>query len=262
MACQALAGLRAEVARLEGRVGGMMAGGQALAFGLPAIDRVLPGGGLARGALHEVGGGGAGMAPGNEAALAFLAGIAARLSGPVLWVVPRMDLFAPGLATAGLAPERVLFAEAPSDKAMLAVMEEGLRHAGLAAVIGEVARIGLTPSRRLHLAAGASGVTALLLCRQMAEAPSAAVTRWRVAGMPRPRAAGEPWHEEGSGLTSDMGRARWRLDLLRCRGGAGAEGLSWMVEACDAQGRLDLVAGLADGSAAPGAAAEPYRAVG
>ena len=36
----------------------------------------------------------------------FMAGVAARAWGPVLWVVRRRDLFAPGLYQAGLAPER------------------------------------------------------------------------------------------------------------------------------------------------------------
>ena len=60
------------------------------------IDRVLPGGGLALGALHEVAGGGNGAIDGAAAAL-FAAGIAARTKGKVLWCVTRQDLFAPAL---------------------------------------------------------------------------------------------------------------------------------------------------------------------
>jgi protein ImuA len=193
--------------------------------------------------------------PGIEAALGFIAGIAARAAGPVLWVAPRIELYAPGLAMAGLMPDRLILAEAGGDKQVLAAMEEGLRHKGLKAVVGEADAVNLTSSRRLQLAAQAGGALGLLLCRRAGENPSAAVTRWRVAGVPGP---GRLRGQEAVTL-SDMGRAHWRLDLVRCRGG---EPQSWIVEACDGQGRLDLVAELGDRSAAPVEAAFGARRVG
>jgi len=63
-------------------------------FGIAEIDARLPGCGLALGALHEVGGGGNGAIDGATAAL-FVAGIAARTRGKVLWCLDRPDLFAP-----------------------------------------------------------------------------------------------------------------------------------------------------------------------
>ncbi len=217
-----------------------------LCFGIPAIDAHLPGGGLMAGALHEVAGDGPDAEHGTEAAL-LLAGLLARRRGPVLWAVRRHDLFAPALAAAGLHPDRVVFAEAGS--AVLLVMEEALRHPGLAGVVGEVGRLGLTASRRLQLAAEGSGVTAFALRRfrraadpALAE-PNAATTRWRVAALPSPPPM--PHAPQVPGLA----RARWRLDLVRCRGGAPA---TWTVEACDAQGRLALVTDLPDRSAAAG----------
>src|SRR5262245_49465485 len=97
-----------------------------LPFGIKAIDERLPEGGLTLGALHEVAGGGNGAIDGAAAAL-FAAGIAARTRGRVLWCVTRQDLFAPGLAQAGLAPDRVIYVEAGGDKAVLACFEEALR---------------------------------------------------------------------------------------------------------------------------------------
>ncbi|TGQ96782.1 damage-inducible protein, partial [Mesorhizobium sp. M4B.F.Ca.ET.200.01.1.1] len=110
------------------------------------IDARLPGGGLALGALHEIAGGGNGAIDGAAAAL-FAGGVAARTRGKVLWCITRPDLFAPPLAQAGLKPDRVIYVEAGDDKTILACMEEGIRHGGLGAVVGEVARLTMTASR-------------------------------------------------------------------------------------------------------------------
>ena len=239
--------LRATIARIE-RGGAAIGAGTAPPFGHAALDGALPGGGLGLGALHEVAGAGPDVEHGAAAAL-FITGTLARLCGPVLWVLERHDLFAPALAAVGLHPARVLHVEAGRPASVLLVMEEGLRTPGLAGVVGEVSgRLTLTASRRLQLAAEASGAVAFTLRRSrrhddpaLAE-PSAAVTRWRIAALPSGPAV--PDAPEVPGLA----RARWRLDLVRCRGG---EPRSWIVEACDAQGRLGVAADLANGQAAP-----------
>jgi hypothetical protein len=141
------------IRRLEGAAGRRRL---VLPFGIKAIDRHLPGGGLALGALHEVAGGGHGAIDGAAAAL-FAAGIAARLHGQVLWCLTRQDLFAPALAQAGLVPDRVIYVEAGDEKSVLICFEEGLRHGGLGAVVAEVARLSMTASRRLQLAAEGLG---------------------------------------------------------------------------------------------------------
>src|SRR5215468_1879727 len=139
-----------------------------LPFGIKAIDKRLPEGGLALGALHEVAGGGNGAIDGAAAAL-FAAGIATRIRGRVLWCVTRQDLFAPALASAGLAPDRVIYVEAGDEKSVLACFEEGLRHGGshggLGAVVAEVARLSMTASRRLQLAAEDSGAIGIAIRR-------------------------------------------------------------------------------------------------
>jgi protein ImuA len=237
---ETLARLRAQIARIER--GDASRPARSIPFGIPALDHF---GGLLLGALHEVAGGGPDTEHGAAAAL-FLAGVLARTEGPVLWVRQRPDLFAPGLACAGLHPARLVFADAGKD--VLAAMEEGLAHPGLAAVVGEFAgRLSLVGSRRLQLAAEQSGVMAALLRRSRIfndpelTAPSAAVTRWRITALPSgpalPHAPSVP----------GLGRALWRLELMHRRGG---EAESWIVEACDATGCLALVAGVAHGSAA------------
>jgi hypothetical protein len=74
-------------------------------------------------------------------------------AGKVLWCITRPDLFAPALAQAGLVPDRVIYVEAGDETSVLVCFEEGLRHGGLGAVVAEVARLSMTASRRLQLAA-------------------------------------------------------------------------------------------------------------
>jgi protein ImuA len=230
-----IADLRARIAAIEGSA----APRTALPFGLPAIDGHLPGGGLASAALHEVAG--SQELCDDAAATVFLAGILARLEGPVFWCLRWRDLFAPALDLAGLAPDRVIHVEAGSDTNVLLAMEECLRHSGLAGVVGEVAKLSTTASKRLQLAAESSGVPAFAFRRASpVDAPSegsAALTRWRVLAAP----------SAPLGIPS-LGRPRWEVQLERVRCG---EPKHWIVEACDAQGRLALPAPLVDRPAAP-----------
>lgn len=238
VAASALAALRAEIARIEG---GGRSRRDALPFGIAALDARLPHGGLAFGALHEAGG--ADEDGFCAAATLFLAGIAARAGGRVLWGLSEPDLFAPALAQAGLAPERALYFEAADDRTMLACAEEALRHGGFVAVVAEVALLSMAASRRLQLAAEATGAMALVLRRRRRRADAqdflrsiAAATRWRVSALPS-----SPLPVPG------VGRARWRVEILRCRG---AEGAVFELEGCDGEGRLAIPAELADGSPA------------
>jgi protein ImuA len=225
--------LRAQIEKIEGKGRRVKS---VLPFGIAEIDSRLPGGGLTLGALHEIAGGGNGAVDGAAAAL-FVAGIAARTRGKILWVITRPDLFAPALAQAGLAPDRVIYVEAGNDKTVLACIEEGLRHGGLGAVVGEVARLDMTASRRLQLCAEGSGTIGIALrrWRRQTEAsdfgqPTAAATRWRVSVMP---SAALP--------VPGVGRHRWLLELIRARAGESAD---FEVEACDDSGRLALPAEL------------------
>jgi protein ImuA len=217
-----------------------------LPFGVDGLDSRLASGGLRLDALHEFAAGSGDMAD-DCAATLFMAGIAARAWGPVLWVVRRRDLFAPGLAQVGLDHRRLIYAEAADDAELLAIMEEGLRHRGLGAVIGEAKRADMTATRRLQLAAEGGRTIALLMKRVSREGadpigmPSAAVTRWRVTCAPS-----TPLPVEG------VGRARWQLSLARQKGG---EAFEQLVEACDATGRCALPAMVAARAAAAGRAA-------
>jgi protein ImuA len=260
-----IAMLKSRIARLERPMQEAGGGHKIVPFGIPAIDGRLPGGGLWLGALHEVAGGGPDLEHGAAAAL-LAARLLARLPGPVLWVLGKPDLFAPALDAVGLHPDRVIYAEAGRSRAVLPTMEEGLRHAGLAGVVGEVpGRLTLTASRRLQLAAEQSGVICLALRRDRGQGqgqgrgdallaePTAAMTRWRISPLPSPPPLAH------SPDTPGLGWPRWRLELLRCRGG---EPASWIVEASDeSKNNLPLSAKLADRPAAA-ALARRHAAVG
>jgi protein ImuA len=288
--------LRERVRRIE-RSPAMAHG--VLPFGVAALDRALPGGGLARGALHEILGAGGDEEDGALAA-AFAAHILGRLTRPptspslsplkggegkqtlplsapgggegrgevgvVLWCLPRPDLYGPGLAAHGLDPGRVVLVRASRDAEILWAMEEGLRAPGIVAVVGEVGSLPMVASRRLQLAAERSGITALLLRRwrdggqavRERALPNAAVTRWRIAALPSRPMRDEP----------GVGHPRWRVELLRCRGGEPAswempawEMPAWEMEVPDATDHVSLAAALADRPATP-ITAEKYRRAG
>ena len=71
-----------------------------LTFGLAPLDGRLADGGVRLNALHEIGSRGSNWGD-DAAAILFVAGIAARTKGEVLWVVRSRDLFARLLATLG-----------------------------------------------------------------------------------------------------------------------------------------------------------------
>ena len=204
--------LRAALARLDRPA--LDEGGAILPLGLPGIDGALPGGGLRRGCLHELCG-----KTRPAAALGFAVALLGRVlagHGRAVWIGRRDDLFAPGLAALGLAPERLILVRARARDAGLWALEEALSTPGLCAALAEVDQLSLTQSRRLQLAAEAQGVTALLLRPRRAVAtPSAATTRWRIAAAPS-QAGGR-----------DLGPPRWRVELVRCRGGRTGV---WQVE--------------------------------
>lgn len=206
---------------------------EVLPFGVPEIDRKLLGGGLAFGCLHEVRGAGTGMADAT-AAMLFIAAALGRSKGKILWFAAKRDLFAPALNQVGLDMTRVIFVETGDEKKVLARMEEGLRHGGVTAVVGELGTLTMNESRRLQLAAEQSGAMGVVLRRQWnsgevgsALAQTASRTCWSVSAEQRMHGAEH---------------MRWQLELMRCRAG---ERHVFEVEGCDDEGRLVMPCDLA-----------------
>lgn len=260
-----LAALRARVRQIEegpGGYGGLPGRARpVLSLGLAALDAALPGGGLPLGALHEIEGERAEWDDGVTLGfcLALLARHQARFpgAGDILWVSRWGDLYPPALAARGLDPDRLVLVRAQAEADLFWAMEEGLRCRRLAAVVGEVEGLDRLAGRRLQLAAEASGVTAFALHRRFrprrrGREASAALSRWRVT------AANS--HDENDPVDSTfIGRPRWRLDLLRCRGAAPG---SWQVEWNDAACGFSLAPALCDRSLAKGPPAKTQPAVG
>jgi protein ImuA len=268
------AAVAAELRRLLPRMDGFR-GGTPIPFGLPAIDRLLPQGGLAGGALHEVV-----PEPGAvPAAFGFLAALLIRASAkpaversahaarspsatgggivpapPVIFVFPGSGLpdygrpHGHGLAALGLDPSRLILVETRHRKETLWAVEEALRSRAPAAVAGAVDRIDLKTSQRLHLAATDCGLPLFLLRPSEGLESSAAATRWRVGTAPAVR--------DRFGLVA---RPRWRLALERCRNGRPGE---WMVEYDHVAHRFSLAATLADPAPARGAVENAFRQAG
>jgi len=201
-----------------------------LSLGEAGLDRTL-GGGLMRGALHEV----APEAEGDAAAAGgFCAGILVRALSvekrkPLLWVrhepatIEDGAPYGHGLAALGLDVARIFFVLAENTNEVLEAMEHALRSATLAAVFGELrgtVKLDLRASRRLALAAGHGATPALLLrlgAGEQLRAPVAAATRWRIAAL---ASADAP--------VNGLGMPRVKADLIRNRRGPAASfSLEW-----------------------------------
>ncbi|HEY8382443.1 MAG TPA: hypothetical protein VIL09_09860 [Microvirga sp.] len=218
-----LSGLRRTLARLgQGRE---QAAHGLFTCGAPVLDELL-GGGLARGALHEVY---AAATADAAAASGFAAGLALRAAGkrPIAWVrqdfvdVETGRLHAPGLVEFGLHPDRLILIQVPDAAGVLKAGAEALRCGALGAVLmepwGSPKVLDLTATRRLALAAGQTSVTPFLIRLAAQPMASAAATRWSVrAGASAALEANAP------------GFPVFSATLLRHR--AGLPPRTWLVE--------------------------------
>jgi protein ImuA len=188
------------LATLRGSIEQIEAHGGACAFnkarlGHAEADAALKGG-LALGAVHEV------FCEGHQSAVAtgFVAGLVGRAAArrPLVWV--RQDfseletgaLSMSGLAELGLDPRLVVSVRAADVESALRTAADALACDALGAVVLEVwggaRQLDLVASRKLTLAAQASGVTGLLLRVAAEPQPSTAETRWIVRAAHSPPA--------------------------------------------------------------------------
>lgn len=183
---------------LQGEPDARSGTGGRIPLGSAPLDGLL-GGGLAVGALHEMG-------PAEPADLAAVTGFALAIalraatcptgmaSDLLIWIQHRRAAdagrpYGPGLAAFGLDPARVVLVEAQDATEALHAAEEALR-GGIGTILAELAddlrTADLTATRRLSLAARAGGTLALLIGHRMPQRPAAAASRWRIAAAPGP----------------------------------------------------------------------------
>lgn len=234
-----LAALRRHIAMLDRKPASD--GHARFAIGHESMDRTLDGG-LGRGRVHELFG-----TAEEEGAASGFALLLARLASddaPLLWLRTHAASraggapYGPGLAALGLDPARLLIGVLADDAMLLRAAVEALRCPALGALVielrGRAPLLDLTASRRMALAAEASGVTALLLRIGGDPVPSAAETRWRVEAAPS-----LPLREDPSGRIPGM--SAFALTLLRRR--AGRDGLEWRLVWDSEKGGFEEIAG-------------------
>ena len=190
-----LATLRGSIERIETHGDACTPG--RVALGHADADATLQGG-LAVGAMHEVF---TDAGRQSAAATGFVAGLAGRVAArrPLVWV--RQDfaeiesgaLSMSGLAELGLDPRLLVTVRAADVDTALRTAADALACDALGAVVlevwGQARQLDLVASRKLTLAAQASGVTALLLRVAAEPRPSTAETRWIVRAAHSPPAA-------------------------------------------------------------------------
>ena len=225
----ALASLRGSIERIETQ--GDAYSPRRVALGHAEADVTLQGG-LALGAMHEVF-----AEAGRQGAVAtgFVAGLAGRLTArrPLVWV--RQDfteiesgaLSMSGLAELGLDPRLLVTVRATDVDSALRTAADALACDALGVVVlevwGETRQLDLVASRKLTLAAQASGVTGLLLRMAAEPQPSTAETRWIV------RAA----HSPPASSWSAWGAPVFDAQLVRNRHGpVGRWIMEWKCDEC------------------------------
>jgi protein ImuA len=183
----------------------------------------------------------------SAAATGFIAGLAARVVArrPLVWV--RQDfteiesgaLSMSGLAELGLDPRLFVSVRASDVDSALRTAADALACDAVGAVVlevwGEARQLDLVASRKLTLAAQASGVTALLLRMAAEPQPSTAETRWIVRAAHSPPAA--PFMPAAASMPaaawSAWGAPVFDAELVRNRHGpVGRWIMEWKCDEC------------------------------
>lgn len=200
------------------------------ASGIASLDAALAGG-MAYGRVHE-------FYAAEKDDVAATAGFAMALTigmgriapnknRDILWLRPRRAnhlggmLQAQGWAELGGKPDETILATIFDPPALLRTTVDALRCSALGAVVvegwGAMRELDLTASRRLSLAAEASGTPLFLLRIDANLIPSTAHTRWQVSAAPSRALPGQA-----------PGRPTFDISLLRQR--SGPSGLDWRLE--------------------------------
>lgn len=175
------------------------------------IDRWLPYGGLPIGSIHEV------KSASLAGAITFSAILSARTArdeGNILFIAPDRSHYPLGLLPYGVNLDRVVYVFAKRPQSLIEAVLEALRCPQVSSVMALVDNLDLTGSRKLQLAAEASGAAGFLIGNSKDASIAAPVTRWKISTT-RGR----------SGQT--LAEPVWMLNLLYSRSGPAGQ---WTVE--------------------------------
>jgi protein ImuA len=194
-----LARLRSDIAACERP--GCVPDRPAIPTGLPSLDRVLPLGGIRRGALVELLDARSGC--GAETVAAVLTRAACRPGEAVVVVDPDRQFYPPALAAWGVPLGRLVVVHAADDADALWAADQALRCPAVGAVWLRRDRLAPHDARRLQLAAEDGGTLGVLFRPDRVRGRSTWADVQLAVG-PRPAVRGR----------------RLRVEVTRCRGGA------------------------------------------
>ena len=225
-----LVALRSSIERIE--ADGAAYSARKVPLGHIEADTYLQGG-LAVGAMHEVF---AEAGRQSAAATGFIAGLAGRVASqrPLVWIrqdfaeVETGAVSMHGFSELGLDPRLLVTVRAADVDQALRTTADALACDVVGAVVlevwGEAKQLDLVASRKLTLAAQASGATGLVLRMAAEPRPSTAETRWIV------RAAHSPPRSHPS---SAWGSPLFETQLVRNRHGpTGRWIMEWKSDEC------------------------------
>jgi len=166
--------------------------------GLSAIDDLLPGKALARGAVHEI------LSDPKHPTPRFFALLLAKaVNGTIVWCDPEGVVYPPAIAAAGVSLEKLYLLHPTTQADQSWAIAECMRCKGVGATIAQAGKLSRIEARRLQLATEQGGGIGLLL-RKLDRNVSiyAAATRWLVS--------------PARGLRTVQ---RWKIQLIHAHGG-------------------------------------------
>ena len=137
--------------------------------------------------------------------------------GASVWIGTDLSVFPQAFQRFGITPDKIIFIPLKKETHILWAVEEALKCEGLSAVIGELAGLSFTASRRLQLAIEQSRVTGFILLKNTrALNTTACVTRWRINHI-------QTLETDSTGV----GFACWNVELLKVKNGNPGQ---WQIE--------------------------------
>lgn len=187
-------------------------------LGLGPLETAFPNGVFPKSSVHELVCASSEQAAASGGLVSGMLSLLLRDGGICVWIGRARHMFAPALASFGVAPHKVIFISLLKDRDTLWVMEEALKCPGLAAVVCELSDMDFKQSQRFQRAVEHSRVTGFVLRNTSKKLnTTACAARWQVKSLPSTDLGGLP----------GVGFLRLQIDLLKVRNGQTG---NWLLE--------------------------------